>query len=361
MPVDESSPRRIAVTGGATAGHILPALEFLQAYRQEFGATGIFIGCETGMATKLVPARGENLELVPALPWAREGWLSQVRAVAVLPAAILEARRLLLRHRTQLVIGTGGYVSFSVCLAAHRLGLPVVIHESNVELGIANRTVSRFATLVCVGFEETADGLDFPVTVTGTPAGNVPRADPPTGPPWHFIVLGGSEGSPVLNRDAPPLFGILRRSGVSFSVRHIAGHNDTDGIARAYRTEGVDAQVDGFVNDMIPVYNRATLAITSAGARTMAELSAAGVPSILIPLPGAADNHQFANARAYASRGGALLPADGKLDPDAAARQIRSIVEHESSLRRLRECSAACAHPAAAVDVVRACERLLVT
>lgn len=359
MPLDESSYRRIAVTGGATAGHILPALEILQVYRRDFHATGIFIGCESGMAARLVPARGEQLELVPALPWAREGWLSQLRAVAVLPGALREARRLLLRHKIQLVIGTGGYVSFAVCLAAHRLGLPVVIHESNVIPGIANRLISRFADQVCVGFEETADEFDFPVTATGTPAGSVPRADAESGPPWHFIVLGGSQGSPVLNLDAPSMFGMLRRSGVRFSVRHVAGDSDTGVIARAYKTEGVDVQVDGFVDDMIPVYRQATLALTSAGAKTMAELSAAGIPAILIPLPGAANNHQFANARAYAARGGALLPPEGKLDPESGARQIRAIVERESSLRQLRECAAACARPDAAADVVRVCERLL--
>jgi len=140
------------VTGGGTAGHILPAVEFLQTYRREFGADGCFIGCAAGLESRLVPANGERLEVIPGRPWARQGWMGRLRALACLPAAILAARRILRREKIQLAIGSGGYASFSTCVAAYTLGVPVVIHEANAEPGLANRIVARIAALICVGF-----------------------------------------------------------------------------------------------------------------------------------------------------------------------------------------------------------------
>jgi len=141
--------------------------------------------------------------------------------------------------------------------------------------------------------------------VTGIPTGRIARSAPPGAPPWRFLVLGGSEGSPLLNRQAPRLFAELRRSGLAFSVWHIAGFGDTAAIAREYAAAGVVAQVDQFVDDIAAVYTGATLAIASAGARTLAELSAAGIPALLVPLPGSANDHQTANARLYAAHTGA--------------------------------------------------------
>jgi len=151
-------------------------------------------------------------------------------------------------------------------MAAYTLGVPVVIHEANVEPGMANRMLERFATLICVGRPEAASHFRRPVLVTGVPAGNIVRSRPPEGPPWRFLVLGGSEGSPALNEQAPLLFAELRRKGVVFAVHHLCGFADPAPIERAYAAAGVAAQVDGFV-DSNSLYAGAALALTSAGAR----------------------------------------------------------------------------------------------
>ncbi len=348
------------MTGGGTAGHVLPAVEFLQSYRREFGASGCFIGCATGLESRLVPARGERLEVIPGHPWARQGWVGRLRAAACLPAAIRAARRILRREKTQLVIGSGGYASFSTCVAAYTLGVPVAIHEANAEPGLANRIVARFAALVCVGFPEAAARVRGPVEVTGIPTGWIERSTPPAAPPWRFLVLGGSEGSPLLNREAPRLFAELRRRGADFSVRHIAGFGDAARIAREYAAAEVAAQVDAFVDDIAAVYSGATLAVASAGARTLAELSAAGIPSLLVPLPGAAHDHQAANARLYAARTGAAVLAERSWDPGALASRLESLLADPPELRRLGERAATWDNRGAALKVVRACERMLV-
>jgi len=354
MPVE--GRRRIAVTGGGTAGHILPALDFLDTYCREFGAQGYFIGCAAGMESRLVPARGVRLEIIHGLPIARQDWHDKVRAGACLPSAIRAARRILLREKTELVIGAGGYASFSACVAAYTLGLPVVIHESNVEPGMTNRFLGRIAALICVGCEEAAAHFRGPVRVTGVPYGNVAQSPRPGAPPWRMLVLGGSEGSPLLNREAPLVAEELRRRGVVLAVRHLAGAGDLQAIARAYTESGIDAQVYGFVDDVAPLYEWASFAVASAGARTVAELSAAGIPALLVPLPGAARNHQRANARVYAARCGTL---DERWDWRSAAAYIEKVVAHTDEFERRAHRAAEYATPDAAREVVRACEDLM--
>jgi UDP-N-acetylglucosamine--N-acetylmuramyl-(pentapeptide) pyrophosphoryl-undecaprenol N-acetylglucosamine transferase len=337
----------------------LPAVEFLRAWRQEFGVTGFFIGCAAGLETRIVPAQGERLELIPGRPWARQGFRGRLAAIACLPAGVLAARRILRREHVELVIGTGGYASFSACVAAYSLGIPVVIHEANVEPGLANRMVARLAALVCVGFAETAGRVRGPVEVTGIPVGATRRSTARDTAPWRFLVLGGSEGSPVLNREAPALFGELRRRGLAFTVHHIAGFGDPAPIARAYSTAGVTAKVDSFVDDMARVYEGAILAIASAGARSVAELSAAAIPSILVPLPGAANDHQTANAAAYAARTGAAIIPESQWETARVAAQIEAILANPQELARLRESAASWRNADAALQVARACERVL--
>jgi UDP-N-acetylglucosamine--N-acetylmuramyl-(pentapeptide) pyrophosphoryl-undecaprenol N-acetylglucosamine transferase len=351
--------RRIAVTGGGTAGHILPAVEFLKTYRREFAADGFFMGCAAGLESRLVPAHGERLEVIPGLPWARQGWRGKLRAVVCLPAAIREARRILKHERSQLVIGTGGYASLGACVAAYMLGVPVVIHEANAEPGLANRLVARFAAVVCAGFPETAGRVRGPVEVTGIPCGAIARSPAPDGPPWRLLVLGGSEGSPLLNREASRVFAELRRRGVSFSVRHLAGFGDVGAIAKEYADAGVEAQVDSFVDDIAAVYAGAALALASAGARTLAELSAAGIASLLIPLRGAANDHQTANARLYAERTGAGLILESCWDAVAVASRLEKMLADPREVRRLSDRAAAWSNRDAALQTVRACERLL--
>jgi UDP-N-acetylglucosamine--N-acetylmuramyl-(pentapeptide) pyrophosphoryl-undecaprenol N-acetylglucosamine transferase len=353
--------RRVAVTGGGTAGHIFPALEFLRAYRSEFQATGYFIGCAAGLESRLVPAQNERLELIPGLPWARQGFGGRTRALACLRAGVVAARRILQRERTQLVIGAGGYAAFSTCVAAYTLRLPVVIHEANVEPGLANRFASRLADLVCVGFPETAKRVHTAVELTGVPVGPIAPSSPSVGPPWRFLVLGGSEGSPVLNREAPRLFGELRSRGLSFTVRHITGFADPAAISAAYAAAGVTAEVDSFVEDRSSVYQHATLALASAGVFTLAELSAAAIPSFLVPLPGAANNHQAANASAYSARTGAMVVPESHWDSGRLAAQIEAILSDPQQLRALRDRAASWNNEGAAVRVVHACERILLS
>jgi UDP-N-acetylglucosamine--N-acetylmuramyl-(pentapeptide) pyrophosphoryl-undecaprenol N-acetylglucosamine transferase len=350
------------VAGGGTAGHILAALEILSAYRRVFGCDGVYIGSGVGFEARLSAERGEPVELTPALPWARQLRRGRWKAMMAVGPAFRVARRILLRRQTQLVIGTGGYASFAPCLAGWALGLPVVIHEANAVPGLANRILGRVARLICVDSEETA--RCFPsrrVVVTGTPCHALPPASESAHPPFRFLVLGGSEGSPWLNGRAPALFAELRRRGLDFRVHHLTGMEDPAATRSVYDSAGVMARVDGWVSDMRPVYAGTTLAIACPGARTLAELSSAGIPCVLTPLPGIAHVHHAANARLFSGLTGARFVDEAEWDTVELANWIEALVADPGALRAMGEGMRRRAYPGAAEAIAREAEGLFGT
>ena len=149
----------------------------------------------------------------------------------------------------------------------------------------------------------------------------------------NFVVLGGSEGSPLLNTEAPRLFSELRRRGLRFTVRHLTGFGDPAEVERIYANAGMEALVEGFLDDMRPVYANATFAIAAAGALTLAELSACGIPCLLVPTPGTARDHQMLNAQYYAERTGALTVPAGPWDTAILASRIEVVLQSAAVLK----------------------------
>jgi UDP-N-acetylglucosamine--N-acetylmuramyl-(pentapeptide) pyrophosphoryl-undecaprenol N-acetylglucosamine transferase len=353
--------RRIAVTGGGTAGHILPALELLRAYRAALGSEGYFIGCAEGLESRIVPPTGEILEIIPGLPVAKQGWSGKLAAIASLRRGILAARRILRRERTEVVIGFGGYAAFGACVAARSLGLPVVIHDSNAAPGLANRTLAMIAQRVCVGFEEAASRFGSSRVIhTGTPC----RAARPrirTGNARvRFLVMGGSLGSPHLNREAPRLFAALRKLDRPFSIRHLVGFQDAAAVRRAYEAAHIEeARIDEFVEDMASAYAESDFVISCSGGLALAELAAAGLPALLVPFSAAAYHHQTANARAFADRTGAIWVAESEWDAEQQAARIARLLDDPGSLERMSRGAAEWAVKDASQQVIGVCEDLL--
>ncbi|HEY1336430.1 MAG TPA: UDP-N-acetylglucosamine--N-acetylmuramyl-(pentapeptide) pyrophosphoryl-undecaprenol N-acetylglucosamine transferase [Bryobacteraceae bacterium] len=346
------------MAGGYTAGHALLGVALLKRYREEFGAEGFFIGCE-GIEARIVPAHGEEFHAIRGSAWARERFAGKIAAVANLFRGVADARRLLRQKRTQLVIGVGGYASAGAALAARSLGIPLVIHEANADPGLANRLLARLAARVCIGFEEAA--RRFPaakVQWTGNPPAAFVQARTASSE-IRFLVAGGSLGSPFLNREAPRLFAGLRERGVAFRVRHLAGRGDVDAIRRKYAAASVAARVDAFIDRMDDIYADSDFVISSAGALTLAELSAAGLPALLVPIAAAANDHQTVNARAYARQTGAPWVAERDWNIEEQADRLEALVRHPDRLAQLGTRVRACEAPDAAGNVVLACEAVL--
>jgi UDP-N-acetylglucosamine--N-acetylmuramyl-(pentapeptide) pyrophosphoryl-undecaprenol N-acetylglucosamine transferase len=352
--------RRIAITGGGTAGHVMAGLAFLKAYREE-GAECFFIGAAGGEEGRLVPASGERLTIVKGSPYERQRLRGRMAAVINVARGTIEARRELKRLRPDLIIGVGGYASMGPSLAARSLGIPLVIHEANAVPGRANRALARFSARVCGGFEETASGFPgVPVEWVGNPVDcGISRRAAPPGERLRCLVAGGSEGSPFLNREAPGLFVALCERGVEVSVRHLAGNRDIGAIREAYAKAGIAACVSGFVDGMAAVYAEADFALACPGAMTLAEIAAQGLPCLLVPLSTAAEQHQDANARAFAGHTGTRWTTEQAWDARRDAAWIAQIAGDPRAWSAVSARVQSWARPGAARAVVRVCEEVL--
>jgi UDP-N-acetylglucosamine--N-acetylmuramyl-(pentapeptide) pyrophosphoryl-undecaprenol N-acetylglucosamine transferase len=352
--------RRIAVAGGGTAGHVMAGLAFLNAYRER-GAECVFLGSAHGIESRLLAPRGERLTVLAGSPFARQPVSGKIRALGNAARGTMEARVLLRRERVDLVIGVGGYASVGPILAARSLGIPVVIHEANASPGHANRWLGRFAARVCGGFPETGGAFGRTrVTWTGNPVNaeiRARRAAP--GDRVRFLVAGGSEGSPFLNREAPKLLAGLRGMGIDLRVRHLAGERDVEAVRAAYTREKIAACVSSFVDGMAEVYDETDVAVTCAGAITLAEIAAAGLPSLLVPLDGAAEQHQHLNARAYAAHTGAYCITEQEWDASREAAWLARVARDRAAWSDLSARAKSWSAPDAARELVRVCEEVL--
>lgn len=352
--------RTMLIMAGGTGGHIFPALAVADLVRDS-GWTVVWLGVRGGMEQRLVPPRGY------AAVWIRfgavrgKGWLRKLLLPAALLVAFWQSAIAIFRHRPDVVLGMGGYASFPGGMMAALLGKPLVIHEQNAIPGMANRVLARVADRVLAAFPEAYDGH-----VEVIWAGNPVRADivnlaPPEARfanrsgPLRVFVVGGSLGAKALNNTVPLALALLAVAERPV-VAHQAGAAHVDALRDAYRGAGVDAEIFDFIDDMAARYSAADLIICRAGATTVAELAVAGVGSILVPFPFAADDHQTRNARYLADRGAALLVPQGELTPQSLADVLRGLTRPK--LLAMARAARAAGKPDAARKVADLCMEL---
>ncbi|HUF83761.1 MAG TPA: undecaprenyldiphospho-muramoylpentapeptide beta-N-acetylglucosaminyltransferase [Acidimicrobiia bacterium] len=317
------------VTGGGTGGHVYPALALAEELvgRGHPVPTIRFVGARRGLEARVVPAAGFEIDLLPGRGLQRRLTVANLAALWENLRAFVRSRRIVKRARPRVVVGVGGYASLPCLLAARLRRVPAVVHEQNAAPGLANRVAVRL-------------GARAAVSLPGTPlrdsvlTGNPIRPEiaavrrEPTTPPV-VAVVGGSLGAGRLNDAALGLYDRWRdRDDVA--VHHVSGTRNYDQCADALAR--VRRPGDRLVYELVPyeehmeaLYARTTLAISRAGAVTVAELAAAGVPAILVPLPGAPGDHQTRNAEAMVDAGAAVLLSDSECDRarlDVAAREL---------------------------------------
>ncbi len=362
-PALPSQPRRVAVAGGGTAGHVTSAVAIMAAYRAGFNAEIFFIGCRDGFEARLIPAAGFELQIVPGTPYARRNALEKVRALVELARGTLAAKRLLKARKTELVIGLGGYASLGAILAAKLLGIPSVIHEANVLPGLANRIVGSLADLVFLGWGQAGARFQTKTILTGNPVrqnlnvcGSRFRD---YGENRRIFVTGGSGGSPFLNENVPLLLAKVRDLGVPLKVLHQAGAGQAGQVRARYSELRMDGRVEEFVDDMVAAYRESDYVITAAGALTLAEVAMAGVPAFLVPQSAAANGHQIANADVFSRLSGGDWVREEEWDTTQVAGRLAATLGNPHALRmqatRLREL----ATPEAAQTLVAECETFL--
>jgi UDP-N-acetylglucosamine--N-acetylmuramyl-(pentapeptide) pyrophosphoryl-undecaprenol N-acetylglucosamine transferase len=251
----------------------------------------------------------------------------------------------------------GGYSSGPVCVAARLSGIASLIHEQNSFPGLTNRLLCRLVDRVCISFEDSA--ARFPggkIVVTGNPVREefftVGENAPFPRDRVTLLVVGGSLGSRPVNDAVVDALSILTKRGVVPAVIHQTGEADYERIAGRYREQGLEGELHPFIEDMAGAYRRADFVVGRAGATTIFELAAAARPSILIPYPFAADQHQKANAESLASAGGARIILQQDLNGTSLASAIEEMSGDPDALARMGAAARTTARPGAASAIV---------
>jgi UDP-N-acetylglucosamine--N-acetylmuramyl-(pentapeptide) pyrophosphoryl-undecaprenol N-acetylglucosamine transferase len=346
---------KMVVACGGTGGHIYPAIAVAQAFREGGEGDEVrFIGSRRGPEATLVPKAGFPFLGIPVAGIHGKSAAGRARGLALLPVAVARAAAALLRSRPDVVLGTGGFASGPVLLAAGALRRPTVIQEQNRRLGWTNRFCSRFASEVALSFPETAAEIGRGV-VTGNPVRRefFQVGRPPMAPGrLSLLVFGGSQGARSLNRAVVEALPRLKELGDRIFIRHQTGPANHEAVAAAYHEAGMEsAEVLAYVDPMAEAFARADLVVCRAGASTVAELCAAGRASVLVPYPHATADHQRENAEALASRGAAELVEDAGLDADAVCGLAERFLAEPETLVRMGEAARSLARPEAAARI----------
>lgn len=324
----DGQARPVMILAGGTGGHIFPGLAVAAALRAR-GVPVVWLGAEGGMETRLVPQHGIDIETIGISGVRGKGLVTLVRAPLRILSAIRAAAKVLARHKPCAVISFGGFAAGPGGIAAVLAGVPLLVHEQNRAPGMTNRVLARFARRVLTGFPDAFPGKE---TVVGNPVRDViARIAPPRerfegrgDEHLRLLVLGGSQGARALNDAVPEALRQLQGAGIA--VRHQCGEKMHDAAAAAYAAAGIEGSIEPFIADMAEAYAWADLVVCRAGALTIAELCAAGVGSVLVPLPTAVDDHQTKNAQYVVQRrAGVLLKQDGEL-AGKLAMELRNLV-----------------------------------
>jgi UDP-N-acetylglucosamine--N-acetylmuramyl-(pentapeptide) pyrophosphoryl-undecaprenol N-acetylglucosamine transferase len=354
--------RPILIMAGGTGGHVYPALA-VAGFLHARGVTLYWLGSRRGLENRLVPRAGYRLFTLPVSGLRRRGLLRLLLAPAQIGLAVAQAIVLILRLRPGVVLGMGGFASGPGGIAAWLCGRPLIIHEQNANPGLTNRILSRFATAVLEAFPgsftaaRAAEHTGNPVRaeITALPPPEQRRAGPGAG--LRILIFGGSQGAHVLNTVVPQAIAQIGPQ-TRVAVLHQTGAAERDAVAAAYQAAGVPAEVCAYIEDMAAAYADADLVISRAGAMTIAEIAAAGVASILVPLP-AVDDHQTANARYLVERGAAILLPQPELDVARLVRELTALAADRARIETMARCARAAAMPDATARVAARClERL---
>jgi UDP-N-acetylglucosamine--N-acetylmuramyl-(pentapeptide) pyrophosphoryl-undecaprenol N-acetylglucosamine transferase len=338
------------MAGGGTGGHVVPAIAVAQELRR-LGCSCLFLGTREGLESRLVPQAGFPLEWIPAAGFQRAGLRGRAAALTRFPRALWRCLRLLRTLRPAALFSMGGYVAAAPVAAALAQRLPVVAMEPNAVPGLVNRLAARWVDKALVAFEETV--RCFPpgrAEVSGVPVREAffqIEWQPPRGA-FRVLVTGGSRGARALNRAVRESLPFLRQTALPLEITLQAGAAEAEALDREFASSGVRARAAAFLDDMPAAYAQAHLVVSRAGAGAVAELAAAGMPSVLVPFPFAADDHQLRNAEAMQRAGAAVLLEERELSGRTLGETLSRLAAAPEELERMSRAARALARRGAA-------------
>ena len=354
--------RPILVMAGGTGGHVYPALAVAHAL-QRHSREVVWLGTHRGLESRVVPAAGISMEWVSIRGLRRKGLLALVVAPVQLAWALIQSLAVIVRRRPAAVLGMGGFVSGPGGVAAWLTRRPLVIHEQNAAAGLTNRLLARLARVVLQAFPGS-----FNSSVRAETVGNPVREDIAAVPgpdqryadrdgPLRLLVLGGSQGALALNRTVPQAIARLPAASRPV-VRHQCGSATLERAREAYEDAGVDADIVPFIEDMASAYAWADLVVCRAGALTVAELCAVGVPAVFVPYPSAVDDHQTRNATPMAQAGAAVIIQEADLSDASLAEELQRWLTSRKDLLERAQRARQLARPQALQRITELCLQL---
>lgn len=346
------------VMAGGTGGHIMPGLAVADLLRAQ-GVDVHWLGTAAGLESRLVPEAGIALHTIAMRGLRGKSLLARLLWPWQLLRALCQAIAVVRTISPQVVIGFGGYVAAPGGVAAWLLRRPLLIHEQNAVAGSTNRALARLASAVYSAYAGS-----FPGSVAVNVVGNPVRADIAALPepaarglaqqqPLRVLVIGGSQGARILNKTVPAAVALLPPE-LRPQLRHQAGR-DLATAQQAYAQAGLDVQPEAFIDNMPAAYAQADLVICRAGALSLAEIMAAGLPAICVPLAIAIDDHQTANARHLVSAGAAWMLPETDCTAAKLAALLQQVLAQPMELQARAHKARAQARPQAAVQLAQAC------
>lgn len=359
---------RIVVSGGGTGGHIYPALALLDRL-QERGMVdaALYVGTARGLEARIVPDHGVDFATVKIQGFSRKlsfsGLRTNLETVHLFLASVKRARTILADFKPDVVVGTGGYVSGATLYAAAKMGIPTVIHESNSVAGITNKFLGHYVTKVAISFDDVKS--DFPakkVVMTGNPraqqvAGLKPNnrlEDYGLSPKERtLLIFGGSRGAPRLNEavlKALPTF-----ADAPYQVLFATGRRHYDKVSERAGELPDNVAIVPYIDHMERVLPDVSLLVSRSGATTLSEMTALGLPAVLIPSPNVTHNHQFRNAKSLENAGAARVLTEEELSAKFT-QTIDTLMQTPDTLNEMAAASKRLGVPDATDQLIRVLE-----
>ena len=327
---------KVLIAAGGTGGHIYPGIAVAnEIIRRDGESEVLFVGTARGLETKIVPDNGFQLSLINSAGLKNVGLVNKIKGLSVLPRSFLEARRFIRQFRPHVVVGAGGYVSGPVLLMAAIMGVPTLVMDSNAMPGFTNRKLAKFVDKAALTFNEAMPFFGKKGVVTGNPVRHeffeVPAKE--RNGAFHILIFGGSQGSRPINNAMVAALPMLDGYDGHLTMTHQTGEADFENIKAAYaESHFLNADVRPFIADICVEFGKADMLVCRAGATTCAEIAAAGKAALMIPFPGAADNHQQKNAEALQNAGAAKMIIQKDLTGETLANEIKKLIETPATI-----------------------------
>ena len=335
--------KRVVIAGGGTGGHLYPGIALARALtRNDMDIEISFVGTQKGLEAKVLPQEGFNLKTILSAGLLGKKKIARWVSWCKLPISTAQSMSFLLRKRPGLVVGVGGYASGPLVLSAWVLRIPILIHEQNSIPGMTNKWLGKIADKIAVSFKDSS--AMFPkekVEVTG----NMIREEfckpkeefPQNNGPFRVLVLGGSQGAHSINMAMVEALQFLSQQKLDLHITHQTGETDLEMVNMQYKKNHFPADVRPFIDDIEDQYRKASLVICRAGATTLAEVTACGKMSILVPFPHATHNHQVKNARILEAANAGEIVLDEELSGLRIAKSIIQAMEEPKRLKIMEE------------------------